>query len=685
MPKRRNTAGLVSLLAWLVLGTTLSAQEPVSPRHSDPAWQAIYWNNTVLAGVPVLQRTEGSINHKWGTGSPDPAVRVDGFSARWVRYLDLADGIYRFTATSDDGLRVYVDGNLILDMWYDHGAKTISAERGLTAGHHLVVVEFYENKGVATAQFAWEAVGSISNWLGEYYTNRNLSGSPALVRDDAQINFDWGIGSPAPGAIGADRFSVRWTRSVSLAAGTYRFHMTVDDGARLWVNQALLIDAWRDQAPTAYTAEVYLPGGSIPVQMEYYENTGSATAQLSWEPVAQTQNWQGEYYANQTLSGAPALVRDDVQVNFNWGTGSPAPGTIGADHFSVRWTRALNLAAGTYRFRMTVDDGGRLWVNRHLLIDAWRDQAPTAYTAELYLPGGGVPVEMEYYENTGNATAQLSWEPVSQILNWQGEYYANQTLSGAPALVRDDVQVNFNWGTGSPAPGTIGADHFSVRWTRSLNLAAGVYRFRMTVDDGARLWVNQALLIDAWRDQAPTTYTAELYLPGGSIPVQMEYYENTGNATAQLSWSRGEGPPQPAIVVVDDGDTGFIKGGAYSSWRSEPDGYGGDLWWTWNNDQVRPGYNWARWVPNLPAGRYEVSVFVPYWFTTTGQARYWIQHANGYTLRIVSQSGPSDEWVSLGTYWFRGDGTDYVSLADVTFEPYRSRLIAFDAVRWVPR
>jgi len=292
---------------------------------------------------------------------------------------------------------------------------------------------------------------------------------------------------------------------------------------------------------------------------------------------------------------------------------------------------------------------------------------------------------MEYYENTGGAVAQLAWEPVGKIQDWRGEYYDNRDLSGSPALVRDDAQINFNWGNGSPAPGTIGADQFSVRWTRSLNLAPGTYRFRMTVDDGGRLWVNRTLLIDAWRDQAPTTYTGDIYLPGGSIPVRMEFYENAGGAVAQLSWSSSGGPPQPSTLLVDDGDPGFIKGGDGSSWRREPDGYGGDLLWTWNNDRVRPGYNWARWVPELAAGRYEVSVYIPFWFTTTAQARYWIQHANGYTLRIVSQSGPNNEWVSLGTYWFRGDGTDYVSLADVTFEPYRSRLIAFDAIRWVPR
>jgi hypothetical protein len=78
-------------------------------------------------------------------------------------------------------------------------------------------------------------------------------------------------------------------------------------------------------------------------------------------------------------------------------------------------------------------------------------------------------------------------------------------------------------------------------------------------------------------------------------------------------------------------------------------------------------------------------VYVPERYTTTARARYWISHRNGYTLRVVDQSAHGGRWVSLGTYRFRGSKSDYVSLADVTFEPYLSRLIAFDAAKWVPR
>jgi hypothetical protein len=170
----------------------------------------------------------------------------------------------------------------------------------------------------------------------------------------------------------------------------------------------------------------------------------------------------------------------------------------------------------------------------------------------------------------------------------------------------------------------------------------------------------------------------------------MEYYENGGAASARLTWTRIDSeppPPPPPVgqVVVDDSDPGFVQGGTSTYWHTAWYGQGGSLTWTKNNDRLRPRYNWARWYPGLQAGYYEVFVYIPEQYATTTNARYWISHHGGFTLRNVNQAANGGRWVSLGTYWFSGQGGEYVSLADVTYEPYVSRLIAFDAVKWVPR
>jgi hypothetical protein len=276
-----------------------------------------------------------------------------------------------------------------------------------------------------------------------------------------------------------------------------------------------------------------------------------------------------------------------------------------------------------------------------------------------------------------------------QYNNWKGEYFANQHLSGSPSLVRDDAAVYFNWFYGAPGPG-IPADHFSVRWTRTMSFPPGSYRFNTAVDDGVRLWVDGHLLIDSWKDQAATDYSSTVYLEG-PVFIKLEYYDNGGMALAQLTWGstntghQPDSPPTSNAVIVDNNDAGFVKGGSAASWRYVYEGFNGDLTWTWNNDQPRAEYNWARWYPSLQAGRYEVYVYIPERYTTTASARYWVAHQDGYTSRVVNQSTDGGRWISLGTYFFQGTSSDYVSLSDVTYEPYVTRLIAFDAVRWEPR
>jgi len=406
-------------------------------------------------------------------------------------------------------------------------------------------------------------------------------------------------------------------------------------------------------------------------------------------PLGSDPFWQVSFWNNTTLSGAPVVQGTDAEINFDWGTGAPRPG-VNADNFSARWTRYLDLAAGTWRFTATSDDGIRVIVNGQRIIDRWTDHPTQTFTGDIALPAGHHLVVVEYYEHTGGAVAIVTWAPAPPtITNWRGEYFANMTLSGSPALTRDDASIDFDWGAGAPAGG-LPADNFSVRWTRTLNFAADHYVFTVTADDGVRLWVNNHLLIDQWRDQPATSYSGTIYV-AGDVPLKMEYYEHGGLAVARLSWTRLGGTPPPTppppggTVIVDDTDPGFVRGGAAAGWRTVDEGYNGRMLWTYNNAEVRPYYNWARWYPSLTAGRYEVFVYIPNRYTTTARARYWISHRNGYTLRVIDQTAYADQWVSLGTYTFRGTSADYVSLADVTYETYRTRMIGFDAVKWEPR
>jgi hypothetical protein len=127
--------------------------------------------------------------------------------------------------------------------------------------------------------------------------------------------------------------------------------------------------------------------------------------------------------------------------------------------------------------------------------------------------------------------------------SWRGEYWEDANpddpFDGSATLTRQDSSIDFDWGSGGPG-GEVGNDEFSARWTRKVNFAeAGTYRFTMRGDDGMRLFVDGARVSpeNAWRDQAVTTYTFDVPL-GVCHDLRFEYYENTGQAVARLSWVR---------------------------------------------------------------------------------------------------------------------------------------------------
>lgn len=144
-----------------------------------------------------------------------------------------------------------MDGELVINAWYDHGpSRTFAATRTLSAGSHELRAEYYERRA-AVVRFGWQPTGGLpvapaptrcrrlrpklpaGQWRGEYFNNRDLLGTPALVRNDATVDFQLGhAGSPAAGVIGADNFSARWTSTLNLPSGVYRFRATVDDGVR---------------------------------------------------------------------------------------------------------------------------------------------------------------------------------------------------------------------------------------------------------------------------------------------------------------------------------------------------------------------------------------------------------------------------------------------------------------------
>ena len=259
--------------------------------------------------------------------------------------------------------------------------------------------------------------GAVVGWKGEYFPNVTLAGLPVLCRDDANpISLDWGSGSPDP-TVPVDNFSVRWTRTQTFAAGYYTFTMGSDDGSRLYIDGgAAVIDSWGDRAyATSPPYSVFVADGVHTIVMEFYERGGSARATLNWvasNPPAcsvSATGWLGQYYSNATLTGLPAACRDDADpLNFNWGIAAPYPG-LPVDNFSVRWTKTPTFTAGTYKFSLGTDDGGRLYIDGVIALDQSVVHAyPTPQpSVTKTLTAGPHVIVVEYFDQTGTAQATL--------------------------------------------------------------------------------------------------------------------------------------------------------------------------------------------------------------------------------------------------------------------------------------
>jgi hypothetical protein len=305
----KNSTHKITTLVWaaavtaigLALGTPAGAATAAKPATATPvrttattsaltcpagSWSADYFSNMTLIGTPAVSRCDAGINYDWGaTGTPDPSMSHSNFSARWTQIQTFTAGSYRFTVTADDGVRVLLDGVAIINQWRDGAAATFSSTQSVLAGSHSVAVEYYQHGGAAMAKASVTnvtppATCTAPSWVGDYYTNPNLTGTPTFSRCDAALNFDWSTASPDP-AIATWGYSVRWTSTPTYTAGNYRFSVTADDGVRVLLDGTAIINQWHTENATTYNVMQTLTAGPHTVVVEYFNNTGAAIAKIA--------------------------------------------------------------------------------------------------------------------------------------------------------------------------------------------------------------------------------------------------------------------------------------------------------------------------------------------------------------------------------------------------------------------
>ena len=189
----------------------------------------------------------------------------------------------------------------------DNGDMTSSTVSGQTTSTSIIV----RDRVVIFKLTPGTAPGS-TGLTTDYYDNMDFTGTK-VSRTDANINFDWGNGSPATG-IGADTFSARWQGKLKAAgAGTYTFYVTGDDGIEVWLSGTSRINTgWKNQAPTTYTFTQSLTANQqVDFRMDYFENGGGAMARVEWSgPGIARQVVPTSQFS--PLGGTPEIVNGGV-------------------------------------------------------------------------------------------------------------------------------------------------------------------------------------------------------------------------------------------------------------------------------------------------------------------------------------------------------------------------------------
>ncbi len=357
-----------------------------------------YFFNDNFTGLADT-RTE-AIAQNWGTGSPGSGIDADTFSVRWTgqvqpRYSEH----YTFTALSDEGVRVWIDGQLVVDDWLSHTARYSAGSIDLVANQlYDIRVDYREGTGAARMELNWFSASqafqiipsdrlyaSPTGLLGSY----SDSSGNTFQQVDSTVNFNWGQGAPA--GLTADHFQATWTgRLQANYSELYNFATTSDDGVRLWIGDELVIDHWTDHSAAVDTGAKWFEAGKwYDIKLEYYENTSAAQVSLRWSSARQT--GAGVF---QTIPASNLQAMKATPMTFTNPLGD------GADPYVVQWNGMYYLVRSS---------GNSVWIDRASSLDKIHNSTPESDSIQVWAPP------------TGTSYSQQIWAPELHFL--AGKWY----------------------------------------------------------------------------------------------------------------------------------------------------------------------------------------------------------------------------------------------------------------------
>lgn len=268
---------------------------------------ATYYSEPELKNE-ILKRKESNIYFPYGQGSFSNDYKGDSFGAIWTGVIRPSyTETYKFITRTDDGVKLWINGKLLIDKWYDMGTSEFSAELALMSGkEYSIKMEYYDKGGDAYAELSWQSnstmrsvikeVGNIdlgysyenpygleSDWTSAYFKGKDFK-DQIFTRKESSLSFTSDKDPFAPG-IPNENFCAKFTSSLKVPkSGVYTFYTTSDDGIRFKINGNAIIDQWKWMGATEFSEKLDLKEGEeISIEVDYFQGGGGKFLKVEWQ------------------------------------------------------------------------------------------------------------------------------------------------------------------------------------------------------------------------------------------------------------------------------------------------------------------------------------------------------------------------------------------------------------------
>ncbi|MBF0258619.1 MAG: PD40 domain-containing protein [Desulfamplus sp.] len=513
--------------------TSGDAEAKLSIRQKNQfgAW---YFDNKNLSGLPVYYETTEEINYDWQDTIPrDKVGKKDEFSVLWEGDFDFPiSSDYIFSATADDGIRIYVDGSIVVDRWSGAaGVGRTEVTTYITSGTHTVRVEYFENTGAALAKVLW---GPKNTFTEKYYTNTSFSGTPAITNESLYFNNNE-FNKSWPNA--SSGHSSKFEGYFYFTAGDYDFITLQDDGMKVWVDNDLIFSHWDATSLKAQIHKKSVTEGWHRIRMDYVNYGGPGFAVVRWVEHKDNE-WTVTYYYN-------GLPRDILKKSLDtsgdagsgfelaWGNGAPdttVNNAVGSDNFAVEWEGDLDFEAAPYLFTLFADDRMKLWIDGVQVMT----QTLGSHSAEaIPMSARKYHIKVRFEEDGGYAAASAKWHKIEKNVFYSQCFKNTEVKNDGPNYTQWGSSIDKNWGTG----GECQNDNFSMRWVGVFEFPEdGYYQFNAGADDRVYIYIDGQKVLNG--DTCCGPHKSSNYIMGGYHSVRVEYVEYGGNAALDVNWSK---------------------------------------------------------------------------------------------------------------------------------------------------